>query len=186
MFGWRIDYRKLHGLFRKTARADRIWPVDRPRGTAGLVGPWPALWTEVGALGPPVHGGPGPIGSGAHGTVAWSAVAAPWPRCSGSPWRRYGTRGAVPRGRACCARQGDLDVRAGRSREWPRRTGRAVGRLDGGRRTPARPCTRKEGRKSVRRARVCSSPRCERRGSVVVVGDAVAEGIDVGSTSVAR
>jgi hypothetical protein len=49
-------------------------------------------------------------GRGSRTAAAWSAAAAPWPRCSGSPWLHYGARGAVPRARACSAGRGEADA----------------------------------------------------------------------------
>ena len=58
-----------------------------------------------------------------------------------------------------------------------------MGRLDGGRRTPAMPFTRKEGIERAGEVPVSSSPRYEARGSVFVVGDGVGEEITDGGWS---
>ena len=105
--GLRVEYQKLKGLFRKTARADRVWPVDRPRGAWGLAGPRRGLWTGARR----VHGGPGK----ARGR-----------RGSGPRWT--GRAGAEPRSMVDRARAGHAPA-AGRTR---RRHWRRAGARRGG------------------------------------------------------
>ena len=115
-----------------------------------------------------------------------AAAAAPLLAPASSPWGRCRARRGVAKALACRAGRGERGVRAGRAREWPRRTGRAVGRLDGGRRTPASPCTRKVERERAGRARAWSSPRCGVRAVVFVAGDGEETKIDGGGTSAPR
>jgi hypothetical protein len=110
----------------KAARADRVWPVDRPRGAAGLV-------VHGGAGGPRdrarVHRSTVDRGArrGSRAAAAWSAAAVPWPRQRGPSRRRCRAWGASPRAWARRVGRGECVARVGRAVEGPGRARAAAG-----------------------------------------------------------
>jgi len=104
------------------ARADRVWPVDLPRGASGLAGPRPAPVDRGGggwSTGPPW------TGEGRAAGRDGGAMAAP----VSSSQRLCGAREAVPRARTRRVRRGGCSAKAGRTEERPGRVGFAAGRL---------------------------------------------------------
>jgi len=106
-------------------------------------------------------------------------------RPNGRTARAPALQGTTGRGESRGAQRG---LRRGRSARRPRRgtagaTGPRGGDGSATARTPASSCAQKEEGERADRARAWSSPRCERRGPIVVVGDEVAAEIDGGGGS---
>jgi len=159
---------------------------------------WPCVGTGLACLrkrfgprrdgaGPPVHGGPRPGGSGARCGARPGHGGAPWPAPVSSPRRRYETRGATARARACSPRQGERDAHVYGDRKQLWRQVREAERLNGGDATTARACTRLRERGRTGREPADSSPQREARGVDLVAGDAAAaEIVGGGSSSTVR
>jgi len=109
--GLRVYFQNLQGLFAKKPRS--TWAVGLTGHVAlrHWLGPRRVLWTEVGALGPPVHRGPGGLGGiardsgvvrggGAMAAVPWLAVAAL--RGSGNRAEGTGVMRTSRRSRCAC------------------------------------------------------------------------------------